>query len=102
MKLAAFIFTLVLVPAIAASQEHQIQLRGQQQSIVLLKNLTNVVMPNTAPSNSGCVAESGDNTAVLFQMADKELGRGWLRIRMISGPCAGEEGWINSENAQPT
>lgn len=100
MKFFILVFTLILTPIMAQSQDQQIKLHSSQESVALLIDLTNLSLPSTAPSNLACTARNGDQAQVIYQVASAEPNVGWLRIKMISGSCEGKEGWVSSEMAQ--
>jgi hypothetical protein len=65
--------------------------------VYVLRQLTHLRRPSTAPENRVCMAASGDAATVLESAATEASPVYWIRVRFSSGRCAGQEGWIASD-----
>jgi len=92
--------TLLICSVAFATDQNIIELNGPQGEVILLRELTSLVVPSHAPRNRVCVAPNGEQAEVLGQVASEDYPIVWLNIKVITGICAGEIGWINSESAQ--
>ena len=63
----------------------------------VLRQLTHLRRPSTAPENRVCTAAAGDAATVLESAATEASPVYWIRVRFSSGRCAGQEGWIASD-----
>jgi len=63
----------------------------------VLRELTHLRRPSTAPENRVCTAAAGDAATVLESAATDASTVYWIRVRFSSGYCAGQQGWIASD-----
>jgi len=65
--------------------------------VVILRHLTHLLRPSTAPDNRVCSAGSGDTGMVLETVASEISDVYWVRVRFDSGACNGKDGWVASD-----
>ena len=63
----------------------------------VLRDLTQLHRPSTAPANRVCSGKVGDTGVVLETFGSDASPAYWVRIRFDSGGCDGKEGWVGSD-----
>ncbi|MCC7547802.1 MAG: SH3 domain-containing protein [Burkholderiales bacterium] len=66
----------------------------------VLRDLTHLVRPSTAPANRVCAATAGDEAIILESAATESSPIYWVRVRFSSGACTSLEGWVASNFLQ--
>ncbi|MBZ0092501.1 MAG: hypothetical protein K8F27_09805 [Sulfuricellaceae bacterium] len=97
-KMIALLLWLFSVSAFAAGTVTLNNAKGGGVSI--LSELTSLRFPDPSPRNQLCVSINGARAEVLEQIAGVDNGIAWLKVRVISGNCAGTSGWISLGNAK--
>lgn len=100
MKISILTVALLFTPVIALSGQQQIRLNDVQGRVILLKQLTNMLVPSVAPSNRVCVSPNGEQADVLEQVSNPDASVIWLHIKVTTGICMGQIGWVNADSAQ--
>jgi len=90
---------LVAVLAVAeASAALEIRIAQFAGPVHVLRQLTNLHRPSSAPSNRVCIARTGDAGSALETAASAASSVYWVRVRFVSGACSGMEGWVASDS----
>lgn len=88
------ILTLCAPPAAAAEP---VRIALDAGPVDVLRYLTQLLRPSTAPANRVCSAGSDDTGTVLETVASEGSSVYWVRVRFDSGGCNGKEGWVSSD-----
>lgn len=80
-----------------ASDAQPVQVSLASGPVHVLRELTHLVRPTTAPANRVCRATTGDSATVLESVATDSSPVVWVRVRFVSGACKDLEGWVASD-----
>ncbi len=86
-----------VLAAADASAAIPIRIAHSALPVHVLRHLTNLHRPSSAPSNRVCIAQTGDAGSALETAATEASPVYWVRVRFVSGACSGLEGWVASD-----